>query len=483
MDASARRTLVPLLCAAVGLGLTLVLGLTLGLLLGRTQDLDLANIVLPIAILVTTTLAAAAVVVRDPMAPWTPIPWFLLAMAAYFGVGALLNVIGNDNTVSDAGTYYIVNRSDLFRTNILNIVSIAVVLLACYAATRLLDRGRIAAPTIGVGGQKRVTWIFAVIGVPAKFLLSIPYQVGIYHFVLPGIIGGLAGCSDLLLLILCYRAASGSARSIPWAVTFAILSLAGDVLSFSKSTVLLTGLSIVLGFYLARPVRKTLFGGVLMLVGMYLLSVPFVSFARLAVHGGAGGGAGVSERIAVTAEYLHRPGSAASDDVEQAWWTRINLANVQSFAMTLYDMGAPGHTYDSITYALVPRVLWPTKPILTPGTDFNYLASGNEHSASSPGVFAEAYWNGGWGTVLAVCCYIGAVFAWFARSARRAMGARDLRWLPCGAVGILMAFPESFFITTYVSGFVAALVYLFVMKMLVRDQAPGEKTTASGMPW
>ena len=226
----------------------------------------------------------------------------------------------------------------------------------------------------------------------------------------------------------------------------------------------------LLGFYLARPARKTLAVGLVLLALVYFVSVPFVSFARFAVRGSTATGADVNDRVSVTAEYLRRPTSVLVSDDDQGWWSRVNLSNIQAFAMMLHDRGSPGDTFESVAYALVPRILWPNKPLMSPGTDFNYLASGNDESASSPGVFAEAYWNGGWPLVVVVCTYLGGLFAWFARSARRAIAAKDVRWLPCTLFGILMAFPENWFISTYVSGTIVALLYLFAMKLLVREE-------------
>ncbi len=468
MDPARDAPLRPLFLSAVALGLALLCAMAVAAL-GRPRDIDAMNVCLPAILLVVTTLAAAHLVARDPLAIWTPLPWFFLGSGIYFGLGALFNVLGSDNAIAFSQTYYTVTRDDLFRTHALNIVSLTVVTFVYLAVTALFPHRPLHGRILGPSARNRAMWIFAGVGIPAKFLLAIPYNMGLYRSPLPGFIGSIAGCSDIFLLILCYRAASGSIRAVPWAIAFAAVEFFVELLTFSKSLLLLTGLAIVLGVYLARPTLKTLAAGGLFFVGIYIVSVPFVSFARVAVHGGTAAGAGINDRASVTSEYFRRPIFSGSDD-EQGWWIRINLANMQALAMTLYDSGSPGNSYGSAAYALIPRLLWPDKPVMSPGTEFNYLATGNDKSASSPGVFAEAYWNGGWPMVVVICAYLGALFAWFSRRARSAMLAKDVRWLPCGMYGILMVFPESMFVATYFSGIVVVLIYLLIMHVLVRDE-------------
>ena len=67
-------------------------------------------------------------------------------------------------------------------------------------------------------------------------------------------------------------------------------------------------------------------------------------------------------------------------------------------------------------YIPIPRVLWPDKPSISDtGVDFNYLLNLDIYTSSSPGIFAEAYWNGGWFYVALICLAVGFLFAGFTR--------------------------------------------------------------------
>ena len=51
----------------------------------------------------------------------------------------------------------------------------------------------------------------------------------------------------------------------------------------------------------------------------------------------------------------------------QGWWTRLCYSNAQAFCIRAHDAGINGNTFELILPAIVPRVLWPDKPIMTPG--------------------------------------------------------------------------------------------------------------------
>lgn len=63
---------------------------------------------------------------------------------------------------------------------------------------------------------------------------------------------------------------------------------------------------------------------------------------------------------------------------------------------------------------LVPRILWPEKPIINPGKHFDSVWRDIDFfTALAIGFPAEAYWNQGWLGVIAVSTYIGLMCGWF----------------------------------------------------------------------
>ncbi|MEY4270210.1 MAG: hypothetical protein RLZZ58_1426, partial [Pseudomonadota bacterium] len=82
-----------------------------------------------------------------------------------------------------------------------------------------------------------------------------------------------------------------------------------------------------------------------------------------------------------------------------------SYVNVGTYAMHEYDSGLPGDSF-KYTYAiLIPRFLWPEKPVLTSvATDLNFSATGSFNSSVSAGISVELYWNFGW-----VGLFVGAL--------------------------------------------------------------------------
>ena len=108
------------------------------------------------------------------------------------------------------------------------------------------------------------------------------------------------------------------------------------------------------------------------------------------------GGASLQERIEIANANFEAPEDGKSDD-QQSGLLRFSYVNGGALALSLFDNGRPGGTLDTLPAAFIPRFLWPDKPNMTSiGTEFNYIANGNDKSASSPGWFAESYWDYGW---------------------------------------------------------------------------------------
>jgi hypothetical protein len=196
---------------------------------------------------------------------------------------------------------------------------------------------------------------------------------------------------------------------------------------------------------------------------VYFSITPIVSRARNFLHSEP---ASFAERV--DALHLAWEGTGAQSANTQGWWTRLCYANAQAFAMRQYDAGIAGETFGLILPAMVPRILWPDKPIMTPGFEFNRLVTRNRRSSSAPGIFAEAYWNGGWPAVFLTAAYVGLLCSWFTRSAFRALSRRDIRWLPFGIGGLLMgASVTDWFASAYVGGAITYAVYFAAIRLVI----------------
>jgi hypothetical protein len=135
--------------------------------------------------------------------------------------------------------------------------------------------------------------------------------------------------------------------------------------------------------------------------------------------------------------------------------------------MDQHDRGLQGDTYGLIPVLFVPRIVWPSKPITTPGVTFNVLATGNPASASSPCAFGEAYWNGGWTYVFVAAIYVALLFAVFTRITLYRVQEADARWLPSAALMVTVACrPDSWIVASFI-GVLPVLVILMIVPVLL----------------
>jgi hypothetical protein len=306
-----------------------------------------------------------------------------------------------------------------------------------------------------------VTVVFLLIGLPSRFLLELPYALGRLPFVLPGTAMNLGSFSKLAMIPMFVLIARGERRWIPVLVALAIAELAVDIVMFSKLEIVITSVVLLLGAHLVYPKRKLLLAGSAAGVTAYLIAAPLVVYGREEARGFH---LSAIARLEIVRDYFTRDHESREDDAHI--WARLNYANAQAYAMTAYDRGDGGNTYSGIPYTFVPRFLWPQKPVFKSGGEFNFLVTGSWTSFSAPGIFAEAYWNGGWIAVLVTCVFVGILMAAATRYSIMKIRAMDLLFLPI--VFFLMNIglrPDDWFVTTYVGGPVIAVCLHFALSL------------------
>jgi hypothetical protein len=445
------------------------------------------------AVLLGICLWAAYRLVREqPLALWSPIPWFFIACAAYFGFGPLAYYFATPESVEFMDAFHEVDDYALLRTNLLNVVGIGSVCVGIlFGRTLSARRSWTPEAAHSLSVVKRALIVFLVVGGTVKYLLTLPFALGLLSWTLPGAIqhlSSLIGGAIILLFALVHR---GETR-FRWILYPLIASeLVTGLMTFSKQDVLWTVITVVLGWYLGRPRLRVLVMSAVGIVLVYAVFLsPFVSFARIAV--GVLGTDSPQELSRSLQEYKDVDKdqvSAIMPDV-QGWWTRFAYANAQSFAMQEHDRGEPGSTIGLILYAFVPRLLYPEKPIMTSGRDFTALVTGSDSSSSAPGIFGEAYWNGGWPLLIAAGIYVGLVFAVFGAFSMRKIAAGQYVYAPVVMAGIVMGFrPDDWFVPTYVGALVEVFVLYGLLRFLFiplittppKGTKPGEKpsTTSS----
>ena len=456
--------------------LTIVLVVLVGIyqlvpLLLAEIGVSLVNVIGPIILLIACLSTAYQLVSEIPLAIWTPIPWLLAASATYFGLGPLAYTLGTDEMVANMDVLYPVSQQDLWWTNVLNVIGLLAIALSFLGFTAWVRRKGVTHPAESSARRdpQRAMMVFFAIGLPAKWLLILPYEFGLLTFVLPGTVIMLEYFVYVGFLLFAYRSVTFGKEWTSIFFAFLTFDFCVNFLRFGKESLLLGIIMAGLGFYYGNRQMKKLVPWAAIAGMVYILVSPFVTSARneLVRRTGNHYEATLSERldVAVTVLQSGTDEQAHANSAEHGWWQRLCYANGQSYAMHAYESGAPGDTLAMAPYAIVPRFLFPDKPVLTEvGIDFTELVFGHRYSSTGIGVFGEAYWNGGWGMVLLIGTYIGALFTLLSHIAMKVTSEKQWLLLPCVLLGVRMGFRiDGWFVADYFGTALIYLVYFLVV--------------------
>lgn len=444
-----------------------------------SKDIELLNLLVPILFGSANLFLAWKLVRRSPMAIWNPLFWLLLACTLYYGLGQLIHLLGHPDSVARVNTMHFVDPAGLARTNLLNTVGVMVIVAAYLATALLLKQGNSGvSPDINTQvheqqGLREARWaiiLFLSIGLPVKYFLQLPYDLGLLTWVLPGSIKYLGTLSGVAIIPLYWLYKK---HSVGYGLFFFLLlgsELLVALVTLSKLELIRTVLFVVLGAQLVKPgLKKLALSGIAIIMAYILVVNPFVSFARVAI--GRAAATDLSQAMSLVEQYKKKGGPVQDAEFPNAqlWWTRLAYSNVELFAMQQYDRGRPGTTFQLAPYTLIPRFIMPEKPWMSPGFEFTNLIIGNPSIVSSTGLGAmgEGYWNGGWLGVALVGVVVGVLLAAFYQFSIRAMEAQVFMFLPISMAGILLGLRiDDWFVTTYL-GMTAQLFMLYLAMQYV----------------
>ncbi len=152
-----------------------------------------------------------------------------------------------------------------------------------------------------------------------------------------------------------------------------------------------------------------------------------------------------------------------------ATWSRLDYSSIQGYLMDRYDSGLPGEPYKDVLWALVPRILFPNKPITSSiGFEVSKLLMGERtRTQMGGGLAAEAYWAGGWGLVVVMALLIGSLL-WFVDMLLSRISANAMwTFFPCYMLAIKMGTRvDGFFGLDYAGALSIFLgIYLFAVAL------------------
>ena len=121
-------------------------------------------------------------------------------------------------------------------------------------------------------------------------------------------------------------------------------------------------------------------------------------------------------------------------------------------------------------YAFIPRLIWPGKPVITSmATKFNELLTGNPESASSPGIYGDLYWEGGWPAVIIGSFILAIMLSFVGSFSMRALETRQWHLLPIIMLGLRIGYRvDGWFAADYINIVPIMLAYYLLFSILGR---------------
>jgi hypothetical protein len=456
----------------VGLALLLAGYLLSEQALGR-EIYAATNIAGPLALMGVLAFGLARMVRMNSNGIWTSLFWFRLATAVYFGLGCLVPVFANAETRAYMEAFFIFDSDDLAKVNVLTAASALVTLATAYVLVPWFIAGNrigVLASDRGNGAAQRnlllIGIAFLAVGAIVKYLVILPHQFNLTQDTLEGSVGTLAGLVLIGIYFLSAWAFEYSQRWVPLVMAPLLIDIVIGILTFAKTEVMFALIMFFLGMLRRSVTKPRLVIAVTTIVLTYALVTPITSYGRselVRTRGAVSASASIGERASIIASYFDGGASLAQGEQIDWAWVRISYVNAAAYAVHLRDTGMSSQSLATLPAVLIPRFLWPNKPIITQiGVDFNSAATGNDQSASSPGLFAEAYWNFGWLGVAILMIPLGAIFSAMSAFALRVL--RDESWLffPIVLLGMKMGLRvDGYFVADIAgAGVIAGALYV-----------------------
>lgn len=412
-------------------------------LIGNNALFSLMSICGPISLSAILLWSCFRIAQESHPAIWTPLFWFRLACAVYFGFGALVLQIANTETVSWLNETYDLTERLNYKVNVIYISGIfATLLFSHFFLTyfKKIKRNEKKGVTKIRNEQNIVYfgWIYLISGGILRYAFVVPYEMGLFNFTLPGILLALANIYYAGIYLLSRASMSVKKSYFNIIIIIIIIDLFVSVASFSKTDLIKILIFSFLGVVSNRASKKLLIGCAGIVYLAYAAFGPLVTYGREEIYFRYGEirGAGISERLDISLEWLAGDTNIAEGS-RQASLYRTSYVNVNAFVVDRYDTGQPGATFVNAAAVFVPRMIWPDKPIISNlGAELNELVTGSDRSQLGVGHFAEAYWNFGWWGIVPMMAVLAFILTIYSRFSIGVMVRGEWLFFPLVLLGV-----------------------------------------------
>ena len=341
---------------------------------------------------------------------FTPFIWYKIVSLIFYGVGPSAYYFGNDITVTYMHNYYFTSNETLHKIiNIYLIIILSIdLLIMIYNSIFDLNFKK----QINKIDMKLFLYYVLGLGIFFKYFLAVPLTIAGVGY--PGVINQF---TRFILIGLFIAYTLGFENKFYKRMFYIILSVEflSSFLLLSKEPILITAIfaTFIILYYSFN--FKQLIINALLLISVYSFIQPVFSILRSADSNtfGITSVSELSEAYSTVQVFYSDNFSQSIARNYQGWWARISYVNYQAFAVDAYNKGYNGDTFENNKYILIPRLLYPEKPNMNSGTKYHHLVTNklnlNNPNNTGPGIFFEAYWNGGFVYLFMVIFYFSTL--------------------------------------------------------------------------
>lgn len=408
---------------------------------------------------------------QTPLLMWTPILWFRVSSAVYFGFGQLVPYIANPTTLAWMQETYPFLDSDIQKLNIIILLAILCV-LAGAALIRPLGSSALRKRADQIDKLPIYACLFVVFGAILRYGLIVPAALG-YLAPLPGVFIFLGKTYSAGLLLLLIYGLRWRGLALLLAVTLTLVELAVGTLLFAKTEVLITIVFSTLALWYNRPSYLRLGICFLIALSIYASLGNLVLFGREEIirrYASADAAVSPDERFQIMKRYFAGDTSQwdyVRGDSQQSLY-RLSYVNVAATVVDWHDRGKPGESLKFAFIAMIPRIIWPDKPVISNVGERTYQKiTGYTGTSYSPGLFAEAYWNFGWSGIPMTMFPFGVFLGFLSRLAITVMKRGQWGSLPAvlGGLYIGLRVDGSYVLDVIAAGSIVIFMYAILQYM------------------
>lgn len=445
-----------------------LIGLTLiAALLFTAGIYGVVNLFAPLGLGIILGAASWTVARRNPEFIWTPLFAFRIATIGFISIGSLVPYISPPDVVDYIMALYSYTPGELAKTNLIWAAYTATVM----ATVRLASLFRPVRGSALHAGRPLRGWtaigvgtLFFAVGFGVVVLVSLGSALGVINIVVPAaLMLPFEAASGVGIFLIAYH---GIARGGWWYFVVAVvlvLNLVLGLILFAKTLVIFSVLFVGLALLAHRvSVWRVLIVTAALLVALMSLQ-PAISQARL-IHMdqyGAGQiGGGIAERLGYALSYWTE--GSINPDEQGNGLSRLSHVAIGSYLVTEHDLGMNGRTIEAAAYALIPRFLWPEKPVITAASnELSYRVTGQYTNALSPTTAGDIYWNFGWPGLFLLTPLVGIALWWTTLRSFQIIAVRDWFMMPFVLVSYRMglAVDAGFVIGIFVPTIAAIIAY------------------------